>query len=354
MRLLYVRRGHGPRAAGDAVVDRRLVTGLRQHADVDELELPSQGTVPTLATVVASRLPPVFARIRCRRNVDAVHARLAAASFDAVVFSHETTPPPVLPTTLPTVVVAHNVFSRILVGGAPEALYCGARCRAVERRSFGQADLVGFLATDDLAAGLRLGVAPERAVLLPPGMPPWPPVSAAGPFVPTYVVTGTYGWRLKKAALRRFARRFGPALSTRSIRVTDATVTRFLPGAARTSVEALRTDTGLRFGLVTDDFHVGFKLKILEYIQLNCIVVFPDTVPGDFEGLPHHDEFVRCIRRPEDLKALEDEFRNKEPQGLQGRFRAFQAACSWHFDWAKTVELLHGRLRWTTARFAAS
>lgn len=344
MRILYVRRREGPREAGDAVVDRRLLAELRVRMFVDELELDYQNTPLTLKTALVQRIPPSFARIRSTANAALVDRKLAEGDYDAVLFSHEATVPATLPTNLPTIVVTHNVQSRRFADGSPSARLLGPVCRAVERRFFQAADLVGFLAADDLTAGVALGTPSDRALLLAPGMPPGAPMLGPLPFLATYLVTGTYGWHLKTRALRRFARSFGGFLAEREVFVTDRDARATLGTGTLTSLDALRAQAGLRLGLVIDDFHMGFKLKSLEYVALNAVVVFRNEVPEDFVGLPFAERFVRSVDGPPGLVALESEFQAADPRELEQAFRQFQAACIERFDWQRSGRLLGERL----------
>lgn len=346
LRILYVRQRLTQSEAGDAVVDRRLLGELRKRMMVDELEVvPDENTPRTLWRAVRLGIPPTFARLRAQTNFIALEASLAKTSYDLVLFSHETTVPHHLPTSLPVVVVTHNVRSRLATDRSLENLLFGDACRAVERRFLEAADLVGFLASDDLDAGLVLGARRARALLLPPGMPPGEPLAGPLPFVSSFLVTGTYNWRVKRSALQRYARRFGAFLGERDVAVTDAMAREILGCGDLTNVEALRAMPGLRFGLVTDDFQVGFKLKTLEYVSLNAVIVFVDAVPADFAELPHAEQFVRKVSRPQDLAELDQEFRAHDPAELELRFRRFQAACFERFDWQRTGQRLGEALR---------
>ena len=209
--------------------------------------------------------------------------------------------------------------------------------RRYERRWYGhpRGRLV-LISEGDKRAAIADGIARADAPVAPPGAPPAVELARDAVLDET-VVTGRYGWWRKKRDLASFA----AAGSALNIIGFDPRVGELVPGArVLASADALDWSAGLRAGVITDKFSGGFKLKSLEYVARNCLVLSRARIGEDFEGLPHAAEFIIDdldeARWPERLSHL----RQQDPAALCARFRAFKAATLSRFDWATCLEPL--------------
>ena len=105
-------------------------------------------------------------------------------------------------------------------------------------------------------------------------------------------------------------------------------------GRPLNEAEGWSWEAGLRFGVVTDIFLGGFKLKSLEYVAKNCVVLSRSDIRAEFEGLPHAEEFVRYLAGGKAEAALTIEAMCRMPHAaLIARFMEFKSACLRRFEW---------------------
>lgn len=346
MRCLFVKPAPSRDAAGgDTIVYRRLTAYVAERTDMRLLELTP---IPRLAQLyhVARATPPEATRYISRRNRRALREALADADYDIVLFGHESTfrlsDEPAIGTAR-KLFFAHNVHS--LIAATDRSLVArltGAAARAFEARWYADpsAELICISQADVRGlAGHGLGHAPVAVV--PPGAPPPVPLSPDAGLLAEAVLTGSYGWWRKRRDLKHFAAQ--DPLPT-PIRVADPLAEAILSRHdTPIAIGDIDWSAGLRFGLVTDRFQGGFKLKSLEYIANNCMVLSLCDLSAEFEGLPHAGEFVRCVSGKAEMAAVISRTLAEPQEERLARFRAFKTACMARYDWSQALAPL-GRL----------
>lgn len=356
MRCLIVKPAPSRDASGgDTVVYRRLTAYVGERAQIRVLELEP---IPRMMQLyhVARATPPEATRYISRRNRRSLREALQREAFDAVLFAHESTfPLSAEPAIGPArkVFFAHNVHS--LIAATDKSLIARitrAAAHRFEKRWYADpsAHLVCISKAD--VRGLEaLGLAGERIAIAYPGAPAASDLRSGAGVIPEAVLTGSYGWWRKRRDLKRFAA--APPLPV-PVRVADP-LARALLARNDTPLDASEIDwgAGLRFGIISDRFQGGFKLKSLEYVANNCIVLSLCDLSAEFEGLPHAQEFVRCVETKEQMSAVIAETLSRPSAELLPRFAEFKAACLTRFDWSTVLTPIGDLLGAATAEEAA-
>lgn len=343
LRCLIVRPVKMSDHGGDEVVYRKSIDYLSRHFAIDTVEVHPIGGARKFLNLV-KLAPPEILRWISAENVERVRAAIAGNSYDAVFFFNEITFPssePALVWTGPTILAAHNVHS---VVARSENSLLSRVMRPItahfERRWYGdrRAELVCISNND--VAGLRAsGVDRDPVFVAPPGAPPADPFPDPFRVAETIVLTGSYGWWRKRRDLQAFLASGGTVLPI----YTADPEARALIAEAKFPLIEDKPDfaAAMHFGLVTDRFEGGFKLKSLEYVARNCTVLsFCDLSP-EFVGLPHADEFVRRIASADEARGIIAAMRAEDPVALGERFRAFRDACLARYEWSACLAPLY-------------
>lgn len=324
---------------GDTVVYRRLTEYVAARTRMRLLEL---APISRLAQFyhVARATPPEATRYISARNRQALRRELQSGAYDVVLFGHESTFPlsddPLLGVAR-KILFAHNVHS--LIAATDTSLLARLTrpaARAFERRWYGDTSATLICISQADARGLRAqGVNRNDIRVAPPGPPPPAPLAEAAGLLPEAALTGSYGWWRKRRDLQRFAA--GPPLPT-PVLVSDPLAAEILRRSDTPIAQGpVDWGAGLRFGLITDRFQGGFKLKSLEYVANNCLVLSMCDLSAEFEGLPHAAEFVRCVRDKREMGRAMTELLRDPPAGLLERFRTFKAACMARYEWERAL-----------------
>ena len=352
-RCLFVRPAISSDAmGGDEVVYRRITKYIASLMELEVLELAGISR-PMQVLRAAQGNPLEVTRYLSRQNAEALRARLAASPFDVVCFAHEATfalSTAVEDPAIHRVFYAHNTHS-LLAATDPSALGRLMRpiATAFERRWYGDPKAALVCISRGDVAGLRAaGVMRDDIYLSPPGAPPTEPLSDQARVIGEAVLTGSYGWWRKRRDLKTFAA--GPPIDA-PILATDPLAVEILGGQARlVRNEEVDWSLGLRFGLITDRFLGGFKLKSVEYVARNCMVLSCCDLSPDFEGLPHAGEFVRLVSGKAEVAAELRRLSEGPHEDLLARFRLFKAACLERYRWDACLQPLGAAL---TGRLAA-
>jgi hypothetical protein len=330
--------------AGDSVVLRHVAKALSEDFELSFVQIESVGRVDRLISLTRLNLPLELLRydgaVKRKRLVDA----LAAEKPDMVLLLHEGAfllLDEVKKAGLPCLLYPHNVHT--LIGRTDpywlSRVFLGPTTR-FERKRYGDlyAAMVCISEADRLAleeSALRAGETP----VAPPGMPPLAPLSPDAVLSPEIVLTGSYGWWRKWRSLQRFARSPGelpsPAL------VTDERALGLLGASARLGQpQEVTTGKTVQFGLITDYFTGGFKLKSIEYVAMNCIVLACCDISMEFAGIPDGDVFVRRVASKADVRRAIEAFQAEPERELVERFARFRAACAERFEWTRSLKPL--------------
>lgn len=325
---------------GDTIVYRRLADYVGARATLDVLELPKVSRLSQGLNLLRG-LPPEVGGYLGRANRDGLNAKLARRRYDLVIFAHESTFPLSSACELHgarKVLFCHNVQSVI---AESDTSLLGPLLRplaAAFDRQWGSdpdADLI-CISRADLDGLRRLGIDREPISIAPPGAPPSVKLTASATVLSELVLTGSYGWWRKRRGLTRFAE--APSLPY-PILTSDPVALEVLKSQARNvAMDAAFWGAGLRFGLITDRFQGGFKLKSLEYIAFNALLVSWCDLSREFEGLPHASEFVRHVASKADIQQVVEEFSGQPGRGVVARFQVFKRACLERYTWDRCLD----------------
>jgi hypothetical protein len=340
MRCLFVRpQVSGEQNGGDEVVYRKILAGLQQLMDVDVLELEPVGK-PKQVLEIFRGAPPECTRYISRHNAQLLAHQLRTASYQVALFNNEVTFP-VSPVAgrmgVRRVQMAHNVHS-LIARTDPSALgrMMLPFALAFEHRLYADpgVELVCISKAD--VRGLKLaGVRAKSLWLAPPGAPPAEPLSPGARLTPEIVLTGSYAWWRKRRDLAAFAAEPSPGLP---ILVSDPSAAQTLGELSRLVVPSeVDWAGGVRLGLITDRFVGGFKLKSVEYVARNCIVLSYCDIDAEFDGLPHSAKFVRRIHSATEIGAILQELQNQPGEQFAAEFATFKAACLERYDWKRCL-----------------
>lgn len=337
--LIVTSAEHGAPDAGDRIVLRHLETFLRARYDCETLPLGRREGWRKAVRAAVYRVPLELAPYWEQAHKSRFRRALAEGAFDRVFILHEGLffLAGQLPEGGPVCTLfAHNLLSRFSLD-SPVQPVLHALARNYERRWYAhpRARLV-LISEADKRAAIADGVADAATPVAPPGAPPGVEL-AHDVVLAEAVVTGRYGWWRKKRDLASFART-GAQLGLIGF---DPAVAELIPGARLLpSHQALDWSAGLRAGVITDRFSGGFKLKALEYVSRNCVILSRCRIREDFEGLPHAAEFVLDDVPEEAWPSRLEQMRREDAAALAARFRIFKAATLARFDWTTCLDPL--------------
>lgn len=358
MRILWIHRDSTNGQGGDAIYDRKMVSALKQHAEVVTLSCRRNDRRTRLLAMLRRRIPPDRAGFGTDGDIKAILTALSRSRFDSVVVSHEHLD--YLPGLLrklgaqavpPTYLVVHNVAStsyREIFGGLfGRAL--GRTFEAYERRVFSNAtNVTGIfcLSLRDQETVRALGKRFGTVHLAMPGCPPTTPLHEGARLMPELMLLGSYDWFPKRWSLQAFVTEWQTTHQPRRRLFADEEVAESVRAAlqARSSRGLSFTDA-IRFGLITDRFTAGHKLKTASYLMQNCVVLSYAEVVDDFAFSQWSTFFIRRIRHLDDLSAIEREFAAIEPATLCERMQLFKQEIATHLSWQGQAHALFHVLR---------
>jgi hypothetical protein len=330
-------------AAGDEVFDRKTIAACRARGHRVDLFHPVPVGKLREAINLLAGVSHYRARFASRSNRAAI--RRMAAGYDATICSWEPLDALACGLRPPGLMILHNVTSQSLPALFPQsrlAALGAARARAWERRCYRPAGFstIAALSKADLA---YLAALPDHPplLLLPPGMPPCVALAEGAVLVPEIVISGTYDWTPKRRDALAFAGEYAAVENRLTVRADGLpeAASRQLRPAPLPSAEAC--GAALRFGLITDRFVAGHKLKTLAYIADNQIVLSFADVAGDIAHVPDHDFFIRRIGSVGEIASHAAELAAVPAAELRARFLDFQARCAGLFTWdAVAADLL--------------
>jgi hypothetical protein len=343
LHILWI--GKAPEAtatAGDEIFDQRLITAcVGEGATVDLFHAEPLSRVGQMLNCALRGLPHDRARFATASNYRPL--REAARQHRVAVVSTEPLDELLLHVPLPAIPILHNMTSLALPSMAPRnplAALAARRARRWEERLYrsGRFSAVAVLSRRD-EAYLR-GLSPGTTVLfMPPGMPDLVPLAEDAQVKRELLLSGSYGWFPKRRDVIAFARDYA-ALADRLPIVADG-----LPPEAASllmprSAASEPAGSAIRFGLITDRFVAGHKLKTGYYLANNAIVLSFADVTEDFADIPDHDFFVRRISDAREVSRHVAAVAADEPQRLRVRLETFKQRCAEKFSWARAARSL--------------
>jgi hypothetical protein len=101
----------------------------------------------------------------------------------------------------------------------------------------------------------------------------------------------------------------------------------------------------LRFGVITDRFAAGHKLKTAAYIQSNCIVLTLADVAFDFDFDARHRQFIIRLSGVDDIAPAIARLRETPVAQLREDFLGFKASVARELDWSKQTSAFEALVR---------
>lgn len=248
-----------------------------------------------------------------------------APQFDSVVISWEPMDIYALCGSGQKTLILHNVTSDAVKQIFPDRLFAkllSYYARAWETRIYNSEKVRSIVVLSQRDRDIVLEIAPKKLVLVaPPGAPPATDLNAAAELRCDLVISGTFDWFPKKRDMQKFDLEFAEAVLTYPVLNDGAQI----------------NDGQVRFGVITDRFAAGHKLKTMFYIANNCLVLSYCDVSSDFEDLPFSSRFIRRVNTAAQLNSAIQSVKEQWNDELRGAFAIFKAACLARFSWKNTA-----------------
>ena len=339
-RLLWIGQLAVEEGAGDAIYDRKMIAACRAlGTNVECLQLRPVSRAHELANL-ARGVPYYRARYDSAQNHSAIAQ--AAKRHTRAVCSWEPLDALAARCPIPTLPILHNVSSHALRAMYPDnrlVSLAALRVALWERRLYGSRKFPAIVALSELdrrRVAKRAGT--MRTLLAPPGMPPCTELPAEPAVRRELLLWGSFDWAPKRRDVLAFARAYErvpqrlPVLAERlPAEAEQRLAVRPVP---KTSAPAVR------FGLITDRFEAGFKLKGTAYLADNAIVLSFVDLASDYAGIEDYGYFVRHLRSVEEIARHVAEVAAADPAQLRTRFEAFKQRCAARFSWQASAQIV--------------
>jgi hypothetical protein len=152
-------------------------------------------------------------------------------------------------------------------------------------------------------------------------------------------ITGNYKWSLKAKALSSALRLIKgmdiPILFSGECGIANTA----LIDSGIVFKEEAPEPKALCFGLISDDFTSGFKLKSLDLIANNCILITRSDIRQEFYGLPNNEYFVNYFETREDVIEIQKKI-DALQDNLLPYFIEFKKSVISRFSWELSADLL--------------
>lgn len=351
MRIIWLSRKVTNDSGGDAVFDRKLVGELRRNHEVETFNVAKNPLGRRLCRMVTRLLPPDRAGFGTSCDVDTLSMAIVSGKFDAVVISHEHLDymasgiaAIAKETGTPTFLIHHNVTSsamKAILGG-----HRGEAARffleAYERRALTPDKVRGLfaLSLDDQRLLRQITSRHDIAVVMP-GAPPARTLAEGATVARDLVLLGSYDWFPKRWSLRRFVDAWKALASPPGRLYADGGVPpAVMQEMGAHPVAAIELSDSIRFGILTDRFKAGHKLKTAAYLMSNCIVLSFTDVAEDFRFSPYADLFIRQVSCIDDMTPIMDEFTAMPADTVRTLLSAFKADIAERLSWSRQADIL--------------
>lgn len=248
-----------------------------------------------------------------------------APQFESVIISWEPMDIYALYGTVQKTLILHNVTSdavRQIFPGRFLANLLSRYARIWEAHIYNSDKVRSIVVLSKRDRDIVQEIAPKKPVFVaPPGAPPATDLSPAALLRCELVISGTFDWFPKKRDMQKFDREFAEAGLTYPVLTDGAQI----------------GDGDVRFGVITDRFAAGHKLKTMFYIANNCVVLSYCDVSSDFEDLPFSSRFIRRVENAAQLNSAIQSLKEQWNDELCGAFSIFKSACLARFSWKNTA-----------------
>lgn len=346
MRILWVRRKPSDEGGGDSLYDGKLIRGLQAsgHEIVDHGLPRNSRPQQFLHAALNLSLPEQYA-VGGAADVAYVRGLLQGGGFDAAVFSHEHVDAFARAvrsaSSVPFVAVRHNVTSDLMRSLLEGVLVMqGVYCAMAEQQE--RAALTGGLYQAVSAVSVRdrrlltALTGRQDIALVQPGAPPAAPLNADAATTRDLVISGTFDWFPKARDLRRFVGEYAaqPPAGVR-LRCTTAVPEDLRATLGATEDDAIDAAGAIRFGLITDRFPAGHKLKTAAYLMNNCAVLSFTRVIEDFADLPFASNWIIEVSRSSELGPAIDRLVRRPADEARAELAVLKDAVAERLSWSR-------------------
>jgi len=343
MRILWIQRRASDDDGGDSVYDKKLQGALASSHEITPYALTRNSRLHQLASAATRLAPPEQWGFGNRQDVDNVR-RLLSHGFDAVVFSHEHLDAfaaalrPV--TQTPFIALRHNVSSdamaSILVARPVLSGVYRALARAQERNALrgGLYNAITAISTRDQAL-LREISGREDIGLVLPGPPPPTQLKETAACTRDLIVAGTFDWFPKARDLKRFASDWAAApVSDARVYVSSGAPEDIRAALSAGAEESLDYVDAIRFGIITDRFTAGHKLKTAAYLMRNCAVITFAPVIHDFMDFPDAGRWIHHVSSMADVASAIRTMEARPAADLRRELGQLKSDVGTRFAWS--------------------
>ncbi|MCB8878174.1 glycosyltransferase family protein [Acidisoma silvae] len=335
MFILWIGKAPTSGDGGDEVFDRKTITALRDLGHIVSTIFPKRAPRWLELWNLARGIPNYRAAFATEANRRLVQE--SQLGHDLTICSWE--PLDVLAFGMkgPLVLVAHNITSQALRKIFPRnplfwLLAFQAGWWEKKLYSLPYVTAIATLSKNDRDYLVNLPNA-RPVVLTIPGMPPVTLLKPEAKVVNELVLAGTYEWRPKRRDAVKFAKDYLRSKSHFPIlggnlprQATDILPVSLLPSEDESA-------DAIRFGIISDRFESGHKLKTLAYIAQNQIVLSLSEVNNDISDVKDHYFFVRRIKDASEILGHVMSISRMDPGMLRDRLVRFQLACAERYNW---------------------
>ncbi len=348
MRVLWIRRGASSADAGDSIYDDKLQRALADRFAITNLTLTRNRRMRQLAHAGLSLSLPEQFGSGTPDDEGRVRAQLPA--HDVAIFSHEhldrfagVMRPH---STIPFITLRHNVTSDLMASvlsanAVLASLYrtmANMQERAALRGPLYQA--VTAISARDLKLLTALSGRNDVALVMP-GAPPAPPLAPDAALRRELVVSGTYDWFPKARDIRRFVEEYAAAPAPDTNLYLGAGVPEELRAKLGGGGEqSLDYAAAIRFGMITDRFTAGHKLKTAAYLMNNCAVISFARVSDDFAGFPHAKRWIFEIQDVAEIGPVMDQMISRPGAEARAELGAFKNEIAATLNWKVQAQAL--------------
>jgi hypothetical protein len=346
MRILWVRRKPSDEGGGDSLYDGKLIRGLKAagHDVVDYGLARNSRPQQFLRAALNFSLPEQYA-VGGPADKARVRELLQHGAFGAVIFSHEHIDAFARAvrgaSRVPFVALRHNITSdlmRSVLEGAPvlSGLYC-ALAESQERAALAGALYQAVAAISVRDRRLLAALTGRQDLgLVQPGAPPAAALNDDAAPARDLVISGTFDWYPKARDLKRFVGEYAAAPPNDvRLRCTAAVPADLRAVLGANDDDAIDAASAIRFGLISDRFDAGHKLKTAAYLMNNCAVISFAKVKEDFADLPFASNWIAEVESMAELTATIDTLTARPPAILRAELTALKEAIAMRFDWNK-------------------
>jgi glycosyltransferase involved in cell wall biosynthesis len=342
MRILWIGRFSSNGGGGDAIFDQKIIANLSSQHNLERLELkPNRSRIGRLLRAISGFKTLERAAYSTRENRRLIKLALRDEP-DVVVISHEALDWAAnISLNYRTVIVVHNVTSSYgheLVPVKSLGLLYRGIAFLYERSLYRHRENRYLVAISSSDRRILESISGRNDIGLAwPGMPQVVRLKAHASIHPSLIIAGTFDWILKRRDLNRFAKEYlstKAALSPTFIEPVPEHIRSCIPDAVFGSRD---NSESVGFGLITDRFRAGFKLKVGAYIASNLIPIAFADVADDYIGLPHAEEFIITVDTVGEIDDLMGRIISMQTPDTLVRFGEFQAAAAERFSWERSA-----------------